>query len=710
MSGMRHATLGKRPMEVPRPIPLLAGRDNDLTKVTESLLPPSDYPRLTAITGCPGIGKTALAVSAAHRIASKFRHGVYFAQMPPVAQSATEVTLTLEGTLRASGMTLQRSRLRKSALSQVLGDRGCLLVLDRADEIEDISELFLRRVDCAVLLTTREPLKALKHCHDVSLSPIDSVSALDLLASLIGEARVQKEHPYAQEIVEATGGIPFALQSVAACLTLRPACDLRTAVDRMQSVITPAISPPPPAARAYDLCFAHLTRAQRTVLLSIALLGEPQFEPWMLTAMTDDDESDRTSQAIDGLARARLIERAPDAPAGRLIYQVPDQTAAYARFRTAAELSSTDQAAARNQLAHAKTRAADKPVASNFIYSLLDAGQLTRALNTTRRTIHALREEAKGGDERRFADGYPGTQVAAAAISISRFTALFAELHAELCLDDAETLAREAIGLGGTEVHASAFRCLGRLEARRHRPGQAEPHFEDALVRARDDGDSAEEIRILRELAIARSQSTQPLRAIEPAEEAVALASGADKLRPLIDGALWARGIALHRCHRLEEADQVLLKAAQTAAESGHVLRIAWADHARAEVLLDVGRISAGVDLALRAIDQFVQIRHRYGGARCRLLLAQAFAAEGKPQQAALAYEDAIGTLRTCDDKWREATAMRALAETLIEAQPKRTVEIERLLTGASALYRRLGDFVSVRNTQSIISHLDGSR
>jgi tetratricopeptide (TPR) repeat protein len=366
---------------------------------------------------------------------------------------------------------------------------------------------------------------------------------------------------------------------------------------------------------------------------------------------------------------------------------------------------------------------ADKPVTSTYIYSLLDAGQLTTALDITRQAIHAIREKTKwqlyeltplssdGADEVcPISSVSASRQVAAAHKSISRITALFAELHTELCLDDAETLAREAIELGRADAPASAFRCLGRLEARRHRHTEAERHFADALVRARDDCDSAERIRIWRELAIARSQSTQPVEAIQPAEDAVALASSVDKLRPLIDGALWAQGIALHASNRLEEADRVLLKAAQTAAESGHVLRVAWADHARANVLLDAGRNSHGVDLALRAMDQFVQIRHRYGIARCRLLIAQALNAEGKPQEAALAYEDAIGTLRTCDDKWREATAMRALAETLIDAQPKRTIEIARLLTGASTIFRRLGDFAAVKDTQSIMNHLEGSR
>jgi tetratricopeptide (TPR) repeat protein len=604
-----------------------------------------------------------------------------------------------------------------------LGDRQCLLVLDRADEIDDIAELLPSPVDCAVLLTTRQPLMSLKRCRNISLKPIDSNSALELLAFLIGRDRVQNEHQYAQAIVEAASGMPFALQAVAACLTLRPACDLRTAVDRMHAVRISGIDLLPPACRAYDLCFAHLTLAQRTVLLRIALLASTQFEPWMLTALTDDDESDWTSQAIDGLARARLIERAPDAPAGRLIYQVPDQTAAYARFRSAAEFSSTDRAAARDRLAHAKTRVADKPVASNYIHSLIDAGQLTTALDITRQAIQAIRENAGGHPYRLTplsADGADevcpagsasaSEQVAAAAKSISRITALFAELHTELCLDDAETLAREAIELGMAAAPASAFRCLGLLEALRHRHTQAEYYFEDALLRARDDGDSAECIRILRELAIARSQSSQPVEAIQPAEDAIALASSADKLRPLIDSALWAQGIALHANNRLEEADRVLLKAAQTAAESGHALRAAWADQARANVLLDAGRNSPGVDLALRAMDHFVQIRHRYGIARCRLLIAQVLNAEGKPQEAALAYEDAIGTLRTCDDKWREAMAMRALAETLIDAQPKRTVEIARLLTGASAIFRRLGDFAAVKDTQGVMSHLEGPR
>lgn len=702
-------------MEVPRPIPLLAGRDRAFSEVVESLLEAPDSRQLTAITGLAGIGKTALAWTAAHGVASRFRHGVYYSQMTPATQSGSHVPRILEGTMWASGRRPHRS----PTFSQVVSNRQCLLVLDRADAIGNITDLFKSPVGCAVLLTSREPLSALKHCRNLPLEPIDSNSALELLMSLIGRDRVRAEYAHAQEIVEAASGMPFALQAVAACLKLRPACDLRAAVSRMHSVATANMDSAPPACRAYDLCFAHLTHAQRSVLLRIALLESTQFEPWMLAALTDD-EVDWTSQAIDGLARARLIERAPDAPAGRLIYQVPNQTAAYARFRAASEFSDTDQEAARTRLAHARMHTADKPVPSAYIYSLLDAGELTKALDITRQAIHAIQEDTKGPacDARQLSPGKtddvatPGSasarlNAAAGSQSMSRVTALFAELHTELCLDDAEMLALEAIELSGTTGPAAAFRCLGRLEARRHRHPQAERHFADALGKARSGGDSAEEIRILRELAIARSQSSQPATAIRPAEEAIALASGADKLRSLIDGALWAHGIALHSSDRPDEADRILLRAAQVAAESGHVLRAAWADHARANVLIDIGRNSRGVDLALRAMDHFVHIKHRYGIARCRLLVAQALYAEGKPHDAALAYEDAIGTLRTCDDKWREAMAMRLLAETLIDAQPRRTAEIARLLGGASTIFRRLGDHAAARSTQAIAGHLE---
>jgi hypothetical protein len=88
-----------------------------------------------------------------------------------------------------------------------LGDRKCLLVLDRADEIDDIIELLPSPVDCAVLVTTRQPPKALKHCRNISLSPIDSNSALELLTFLIGRDRVRNEYAYAQTIVEAASGI-----------------------------------------------------------------------------------------------------------------------------------------------------------------------------------------------------------------------------------------------------------------------------------------------------------------------------------------------------------------------------------------------------------------------------------------------------------------------------------------------------------------------
>ncbi|TNY36886.1 BTAD domain-containing putative transcriptional regulator [Thermomonospora catenispora] len=138
---------------LPAPATPLIGREEELAELTGRLT----AERLVTLTGPGGVGKTRLAVEAAHRTAPEFRDGAWLVELagydrPTTAELADLVARALE-VHDAPG----------TGLAEALAARRLLLVLDNCEHVvEQAAELvegLLRAASgLTVLATGREPL------------------------------------------------------------------------------------------------------------------------------------------------------------------------------------------------------------------------------------------------------------------------------------------------------------------------------------------------------------------------------------------------------------------------------------------------------------------------------------------------------------------------------------------------------------------------
>ncbi|NUT45865.1 MAG: hypothetical protein HOV94_00900 [Saccharothrix sp.] len=188
-------------------MPFLVGRTQELALVRRGAL--------VVIDGMSGVGKTAFAVHAAHRLAGDFPDGQLFVHLRAGAVSIGDALTRM---LRSFGISDvpadvdERAALWRSELAW----RRVLLVLDDAGDARQVLPLLPGDGQSAVLITTRQRGWRLPGETRIPLKPLCRAESAVLLRRAAGERAASAA------VVSACGGLPSALLAAAARLASRP--------------------------------------------------------------------------------------------------------------------------------------------------------------------------------------------------------------------------------------------------------------------------------------------------------------------------------------------------------------------------------------------------------------------------------------------------------------------------------------------------------
>ncbi|MCX4985162.1 regulator [Streptomyces sp. NBC_00572] len=305
--------------------PGFVGRRTELERISAAL---AEH-RLVTVTGVGGVGKTRLALRAAHRAAGLYPDGAWWTDLTPLDGDRLLVALVADSVDLAD----HTPGMVTTGLCRRLADDRLLLVLDSCEHLAEpcarlVTELLAAAPGLTVLATSRRPL-GVEGEQVVALDPLPPAGgdALELLRRAAGE-----EFPAAGpagEICVRLEGIPLALELAAAQIRLQGAEAVR---DQLGSRFDA-----PPAAR-FDL-LAHTERVwpsrhqtlraaigwshelsaplERLLWARLSVFRGP-FDLASATAVCSGGPLDRATlpDALDGLVRASLV-RPPDA-GGRL--------------------------------------------------------------------------------------------------------------------------------------------------------------------------------------------------------------------------------------------------------------------------------------------------------------------------------------------------------------------------------------------------------
>ncbi|MFE0512109.1 BTAD domain-containing putative transcriptional regulator [Streptomyces sp. NPDC058964] len=314
-----------RPVALPAADPAFTGREDELARVVH-LLTASPAGTCVAVAGMPGVGKTALAVEAAHRCADTFPDGRLFVDLEPEPGSPLTAAQALTRLLRRAGETgplPEAMEDLRDTLHTFLAGRRLLLVLDHASSEAQLRPLLPAGEGCRALITIRRTPASLASVRTVALAPLPPEAACALLTAVSGTALdghaddTRRPAPAAPdgraallEVAGLCGSLPLALRSAAAQLAARPhwtpqtlAARLRDARDRLDALRVGELDVKEILLTGYAAATAEQQRSFRL----LALLPDAPFELGPAAAVLGLGP-DAAGRSVEGLVDARLLE------------------------------------------------------------------------------------------------------------------------------------------------------------------------------------------------------------------------------------------------------------------------------------------------------------------------------------------------------------------------------------------------------------------
>jgi len=243
----RAGTLPLVPRQLPTTVQSFTGRQAELAELTTSLeaMRNGGAVIISAVDGSPGVGKTALAVHWAHRVAAEFPDGQLYLNLRGFDPSGevVEAETAIRGFLDAFHVPAERvpqSLESQTAMYRtLLAGKRVLVILDNARDPEQVRPLLPGSPGCLVVVTSRARLTGLAATFGARLITLDVLStdeARELLSHRIGASRTEAEPDAVDELARLCGRLPLALAVAAAQAAARPGISLAAAAGELDDV------------------------------------------------------------------------------------------------------------------------------------------------------------------------------------------------------------------------------------------------------------------------------------------------------------------------------------------------------------------------------------------------------------------------------------------------------------------------------------------
>ncbi|MFI5889793.1 tetratricopeptide repeat protein [Actinoplanes sp. NPDC051513] len=297
--------------DLPADVADFTGRETELAHLLGA--PRSAAPTaavVLAVDGMAGVGKSALAVHAAHRLAGRYPDGRLFIDLHAHSEGSPplEPAAALDRLLRALGVPGDEIPAavdeRAARWRAELAGRRVLLVLDNAGSAAQVRPLLPGTAGCLTLVTSRRRLADLDSTAVVSLDVLGVSEAAELFHRILGADRGGDD---VAEVVGLCDRLPLAIRIAAARLRARPSWTVRHLAERLRDrrrVLTELAVGDRSVAASFALSYAQLTSPQQRLFRLLGLAFGADFDANLAAAAAGEP----VGRLLDGLLDVHLLQ------------------------------------------------------------------------------------------------------------------------------------------------------------------------------------------------------------------------------------------------------------------------------------------------------------------------------------------------------------------------------------------------------------------
>lgn len=502
------------PFQTPADVVDFVGRHELVERIGELLSPAASSVRAVpgvALSGLPGVGKTALAIHVAHRMRAAFPDGQLYVDMRGYSRDRPmPPTGALSRFLRALGIAAGEMPIemdmQSALLRSLLSHRRVLIILDNVVSPDQVRPMLPGTPGSAVMVTSRRilaGLTAINGMGQVPVGPITVEEATAMLSTILGN-RVASEPDAAVNLADMCGNLPLALRIAAANLAARPDHSIAAYVTELSSegrLSALTIDGDDTAAvdASFELSYRLLAPEAARLFRLLGLIPGPGFDSWAAANIASVDPS-TASRLLGRLAAANLIQYRQDG------YSFHDLIREYARGRSATEDGGAEPRNVRRLFAfylHTADEAVQVayPSVARSALPIPDAGMVKPSLSEPTAATHWLNREIVNIEaivcsRAALEHSLPVWRLAEAVLGHLDHLRLDASWHM-IC----RTAWEAAVRAGDRIGEAAMCRALGRLHYLQANYHLAEQFYVQATDAYRELGDPVGEARTLVELS-----------------------------------------------------------------------------------------------------------------------------------------------------------------------------------------------------------------
>ena len=699
------------PRQLPPVIVTLSGRTSLIGEVCGELRYIDDRPRVVALVGPGGVGKTTLALAVGHRLAEDFPGGQLFADLHGSHRTPVDPHVAAGRFLRAMGVDgaqVPDDRDERTAMYRSeLATRRVLLVLDDVADEAQVRPLLPGAPSSGALITSRHQLSALLGAR-YTVPMLATQEALDLFVRIIGPERVTAELEAAAAIVHMCGHLPLAVSIAAARLATRPDRTLADLCERLaeeRGRLDELAIGDLDVRASIALSYQALNSAVQRLFRRLGLTAAGDWPSWV----ADELLGQPAGRLIDQLVDVHLVE--PNGPdtLGQHRYRLHDLVRDFAGERGMAEEDPADQgealtrmlsgwlalaSAADDRIGHGLTGADGLPAPAAPTgpgSSVLDMPESW--LETERRNLTAAVDQACRSGQAEIAGRL--------ALRLSGFFALRAHY------DDWEHTLRAATDCvrqhGPDQLLLRLLGALCVVCRQRSRNAETAALAAEELALARRLGDRSREIGALGNAGWAARKLGRLVEAIDWLEQAVAACDPQTPNR-LVSRALNGLAMAYREVDQTERALPLVERALTIERGEGSPRIISICLQNYAVTLLDAGLPAEAEQALIEAMRLTKEIGDEQGSATSEDMLASVHIYRGWWHAAAELLDRSLRSAEKRGDQSAVAEVSSRMGD--LATQRGRPRDALKPLRRSLAIWRRLGAPVE---TARVLARLDRS-